>query len=201
MLRLPPLLLVPLLVRLPVPLLVLGATGVSRPSRTSRFSSWVWCTTSSSTPSCPYSFFSVLKQCAQVATTLVALASGRTSAFCIASCWKTTSLPERRAGSPVQVSPLPRTANETPAMSSSSATARVVFLARSSYAPAQPTQNSQSTSSSDSSSSPTTRTGKSSPLAQSIRALGDMFHGLPLFSRPLNSWFSSVGKFDSTRTW
>ena len=34
-------------------------------------------------------------------------------------------------------------------MFSSSATARVVFLARSSYAPAQPTQNSQSTDSSD----------------------------------------------------
>ena len=31
-------------------------------------------------------------------------------------------------------------------MSSSSATARVVFLARSSYAPAHPTQNSHSTS-------------------------------------------------------
>src|SRR4051794_34128214 len=200
MLRRPPPLVAPSTEPLPEPLPV-GATGVSRPSRTSRLSSWVWCTTSSSTPNWPYSFFSVLKQCAQVATTFFALVSVSPSAFCIASCWNTNSLPDRRAGSPLQVSPLPRTAKETPAMSSSSATARVVFLARSSYAPAQPTQNSQSTSSSDSTSSPTTRTGKSSPLAQSIRAFGDMFQGLPLFSRPLNSWFSSVGKFDSTRTW
>ena len=86
-------------------------------------------------------------------------------------------------------------------MSSSSATARVVFFARSSYAPAQPTQNSQSTDSRDSRSSPTTGTSKSRPLAQSIRAEDDMFHGLPLFSRPLKSWLSSAGKFDSTSTW
>ena len=109
-----------------------GATGVSLPSRTSRLSSWVWCTTSSSTPNWAYSFFSVLKQWAQVETTFLALVSVSTSAFCIASCWKTNSLPARRAGSPVQVSPSPSTANETPARSSSSATARVVFFARSS---------------------------------------------------------------------
>ena len=106
----------------------------------------MWCTTSSETPTCSYSFFSVLKQCAQVATTLVALASLSTSAFCMASIWKTNSLPARRAGSPVQVSPSPSTAKSTPAVCSSSATARVVFFARSSYAPAHPTQNSHSTS-------------------------------------------------------
>ncbi len=50
-------------------------------------------------------------------------------------------------------------------------------------------------------SSPTTLTSKSRPLAQSIRAVGDMFQGLPLFSIPLNSWLSSAGKFDSTSTW
>ena len=33
------------------------------------------------------------------------------------------------------------------------------------------------------------------------RALGAMFQGLPLFSRPLNSWLSSAGKFDSISTW
>ena len=88
--------------------------GVSRPSRTSRLSSWVWCTTSSSTPSCGYSFFSVFRQWAQAVTILVALASFRVSAFSMASCWKTNSLPARRAGSPVQVSPLPSTAYETP---------------------------------------------------------------------------------------
>ena len=86
-------------------------------------------------------------------------------------------------------------------MFSSSATARVVFFARSSYAPAQPTQNSQSTDSSDSRSSPTTGTSKSSPLAQSIRCEDDMFHGLPLPSRPRNSWLSSAGKLFSTSTW
>ena len=86
-------------------------------------------------------------------------------------------------------------------MLSSSATARVVFLARSSYAPAQPTQNSQSTDSSDSRSSPTTGTSKSRPCAQSMRMLGERFHGLPLDSMPLKSWLSSAGKFDSTSTW
>ena len=43
-----------------------------------------------------------------------------------------TGDPARRALSPVHVSPLPRTPKETPARCSSSATARVVFLARSS---------------------------------------------------------------------
>jgi hypothetical protein len=50
----------------------------------------------------------------------------------LASIWKSISLPARRAESPVQVSPSPSTANDTPAVSSSSATARVVFFARSS---------------------------------------------------------------------
>src|SRR3954454_22862731 len=177
-----------------------GATGVSLPSRTRRLSSCVWCTTSSSTPNWEYSFLRVLKQCAQVATTFLAFASLKTSAFCIASCWKTNSLPDLRAGSPLQVSPSPSTANETPARSSSSATARVVFLARSSYAPAQPTQNSQSTSARVSTSVPTCLTSKGRPLAQSIRPDGFMFHGLPLFSRPLKRWFSSDGYDDSIST-
>ena len=83
-------------------------------------------------PSWRYSFFRVLKQCAQVETTFLTLYSLKVSMFCAARPWKTNSLPARRAESPVQVSPLPSTAKETPAMSSSSATARVVFLARSS---------------------------------------------------------------------
>ena len=107
-------------------------TGVSLPSRTSRFSSWVWWTTSSSTPNSLYSFLSVLKQWAQVETTFLTLYSLNVSTFCWARPWNTNSLPARRAGSPVQVSPLPSTPKLTPAMSSSSATARVVFLARSS---------------------------------------------------------------------
>ena len=61
--------------------------------------------------------------------------------FCWASMLKTNSLPRRRAGSPVQASAGPRTAKVTPAVCSSSAIALVVFLARSSSAPAQPTQN------------------------------------------------------------
>src|SRR3954453_3290517 len=157
--------------------------------------------TSSSTPSWEYSFFRVLKQCAQVETILRALVSLNTSAFCIASCWKTNSLPDRRAGSPVQVSPSPSTAKLTPAMFSSSATACVVFFARSSKAPAQPTQNRYSTSSSDSTSAPTCLTSKGRSLAQSIRPDGFMFHGLPLFSRPLKSWLSSDGNDDSISTW
>src|SRR3954470_346875 len=191
------------MLRLPcVPVLPeVSATGVSRPSRTRRLSSWVWCTTSSSTPNSEYSFFKVLKQCAQVETTFLTLVSLNTSAFCMASCWKTNSLPERRAGSPVQVSPSPSTANETPARSSSSATARVVFLARSSKAPAQPTQNRYSTSARVSTSVPTCLTSKGRSLAQSIRPDGFMFHGLPLFSRPLKSPLSSEGKDDSISTW
>ena len=145
----------------------------------------MWCTTSSSTPNWRYSFFSVLKQWAQVATTLVALASLSVSAFSIASPAKTNSLPERRAGSPVQVSPLPSTAKSTPAVCSSSATAWVVFLARSSYAPAQPTQNSHSTSVRSSTSTPTCLTSNGSSLAQSIRAFGRHVPGVALVLQAL----------------
>ena len=108
------------------------ATGTSFLSRTSRLSSWVWCTTSYEPPTCGYSFLIVLKQCAQVTTTLVTPNSPKVDTFCAASVWNSSSLPARRAESPVQVSPSPSTANDTPAVSSSSATARVVFLARSS---------------------------------------------------------------------
>ncbi len=83
-------------------------------------------------PSCGYSFLMVLKQWAQVTTIFVAPTSSSVATFCSASIWKRTSLPARRAESPVHVSPLPRTAKSTPAMSKSSATARVVFFARSS---------------------------------------------------------------------
>ncbi len=106
--------------------------GVSRPSRTSRLSSWVWWVTSSSMPNSRYSLRSVLKQCAQVVTTCLTWYSLNVSTFCWASDWKTNSLPARRAESPVQVSPLPRTPKLMPAMFRSSATAWVVFLARSS---------------------------------------------------------------------
>src|SRR5215469_12671655 len=73
-------------------------------------------------------------------------ASLRVATFCWASIWKTNSLPSRRAGSPVHASAGPSTANFTPAACSSCAVALVAFFARSSSAPAQPTQYRYSTS-------------------------------------------------------
>jgi hypothetical protein len=78
---------------------------------------------------------------------LVTPASLSVSMFCWASMLKTNSLPRRRAGSPVHASAGPSTAKLTPARWSSSAMALVVRLARSSRAPAQPTQKRYSTSS------------------------------------------------------
>ena len=60
--------------------------------------------------------------------------------FCIASIWKMYSLPERRAESPVHSSLGPRIAKSMFARCSSFATARLVFLLRSSNEPAHPTQ-------------------------------------------------------------
>ncbi len=64
----------------------------------------------------------------------------RDMTFSMPSSWNRGSLPRRRAESPVHFSSPPMIANLTPAMWSSSAKALVVFLARSSRAPAQPTQ-------------------------------------------------------------
>ena len=83
----------------------------------------------------------VLKQWGHDATIVRGAASSRVSMFCWASIENTNSLPIRRAGSPVQVSAGPSTAKVTPAVCSRVAMALVVFLARSSSAPAQPTQN------------------------------------------------------------
>ncbi len=60
--------------------------------------------------------------------------------FCMASIWKMYSLPERRAGSPVQFSDGPRMAKLTPARCSSLAIDWVTFLFLSSKLPAHPTQ-------------------------------------------------------------
>jgi hypothetical protein len=60
-------------------------------------------------PNSLYSFLRVLKQCAQVETTFLTLASVERLDVLLGEPWKTNSLPARRAGSPVQVSPLPRT--------------------------------------------------------------------------------------------
>lgn len=119
----------------------------------------MWWMTSYSPPSCGYSFAIVLKQCGQVATIFfddlgffVVVSPSSPSAesspnamfsmatFSWPSCWNSGSLPRRRAESPVHFSSPPMIANLTPAMCSSSAKAFVVFLARSSRAPAQPTQ-------------------------------------------------------------
>src|SRR5690606_28536004 len=169
------------------------------PSSTSLASSWLWWTTSYSPPSCGYSLPSVLKQCGQLATILVAPTSLSVSTFCCASIWKTYSMPSRRAGSPVQASMPPSTANLTPAMCSSSAMALVVFLARSSRAPAQPTQNRYSVPSGSLSS--TTGTSKSTSEIQSRRLSSAIPHGLPLFSRFFSRVLASEGKLDSIITW
>lgn len=83
-------------------------------------------------------------------------------------------------------------------MCSSSATARVVFFARSSNAPAQPTQNRYSASPMSPSN---TGTSKSRSSVQASRSLAFWPHGLPLFSRFLNMPFSSLGNDDSIITW
>ncbi len=114
----------------------------------------MWWMTSYSPPSCGYSLAMVLKQCGQVETMRFAdfgffVDSSSSSSpnamfsmatFSWASCWNSGSLPRRRGESPVHFSSPPMIANLTPAMCSSSAKALVVFLARSSRAPAQPTQ-------------------------------------------------------------
>ncbi len=114
-------------------------------------------------------------------------------------------MPRRRAGSPVHASIGPSTPNFTPAMCSSSATALVVFLARSSRAPAQPTQNRYSRSSGTFSSMSRTSIGSTSREASSsihsARFVSGTPHGLPLFSRFLSMTPASEGKFDSIMTW
>ncbi len=86
----------------------------------------------------------VLKQCGQLATTVctpcTSRAEVRVVTFSSASIWNRYSLPARRAGSPLQVSCEPSTANGTSAWRSSWAMARTTRRLRSSNAPAQPTQ-------------------------------------------------------------
>ena len=77
--------------------------------------------------------------------------------------------------------------------------ALVVFLARSSSAPAQPTQNRYSTSAPSFPS--TTGTSKSTSLIHSSRLSSFRPQGLPLFSRLRSIEPASVGKADSISTW
>ena len=102
------------------------------------------------------------------------------SMFCCAWFWNRYSLPSRRAGSPVQDSAGPSTAKLTPAGASRRAIDWVVLRARSSSAPAQPTQNRYSTSSGIVPS--TTGTSKSRPSVHSRRFAGPSPHGSPRFS-------------------
>ena len=92
----------------------------------------------------------------------------------------------------------------TPAVSSSSTMARVVFLPSSSKVPAQPTQNRYSVSAKLVMSSPKTGTVRPSRRASSIQVTRSESlrpHGLPFASRFLNIPVSSEGKSDSARTW
>ena len=70
-----------------------------------------------------------------------ARARSNVATFCSASIWNRYSWPIRRAGSPVHFSRAPRIAQSMPAASAARATLWVVFFARSSNAPAHPTQN------------------------------------------------------------
>jgi len=79
------------------------------------------------------------------------------------------------------------------------AIASVVFLARSSNAPAQPTQNRYSTSGSIVPS--TTGISKSSSVIQSARRAWPIPHGSPLFSRFRSMHVASTGNADSISTW
>ena len=81
-----------------------------------------------------------LKQCGHCVMIFVTPIELNVSTFCIASIWKMYSLPERRAWSPLQSSLGPRIAKSMPARWSSFASARLVFLLRSSKLPAQPTK-------------------------------------------------------------
>src|SRR5581483_647507 len=103
----------------------------------------------------------------------------------------------RLAGSPVHVSSLPRIAKLTPASCNSVATARVVFFALSSKAPAQPTQKRYSNESTSSA----LGIGKSRPLVHSSRVLGAAPQGFPLASRLRSIAPASLGNELSIITW
>ena len=77
--------------------------------------------------------------------------------------------------------------------------ALVVLRARSSRAPAQPTQNRYSTSGSILPSA--TGTSKSSSVIQSARRAWPIPHGSPLFSRFFSMPAASTGNADSISTW
>jgi hypothetical protein len=101
------------------------------------------------------------------------------SMFCIASIWKMYSLPDRRAGSPVQFSDGPRMAKSSPARFMSLAMATETFWFLSSKLPAQPTQYRYSWSKLSPGSTIVT---SSSLEAQEARSLCDRPQGFDEFS-------------------
>ena len=106
------------------------------------------------------------------------------------------SLPERFAGSPVQVSSKPRTANFIFVSFRILANERITPLYLSSKLPAQPIQKRISASSPLATTSESI--GISKPSAHNILSLGENFHGAPLFSILLIIPVSSAGAFDSS---
>ena len=171
------------------------AAGLSRPSRTSSASIWVWWTTSYPPPKSGYSLPRVLKQCGQVVTILVTPASPSVSTFCLANAWNVYSSPIRLAGSPVQRSRAPRIAKSTPASLSSFAVEIAPILARSSKAGAQPTQKRTGGGA-----SPGCRTRTSRPAVQSSRSMGELPHGLAVRSRSRSMVAPGAGNRDWTMT-
>lgn len=111
----------------------------------------------------------------------------------VAACiWYKNSLPARFAGSPVQLSSLPKTANFVPLACKIRAMAFVMRLARSSKLPAQPTQNNTSGVSPAAVISAIVGTFNSLLMTslysfrQSPRVAAGNAHGAPLFSMLLN---------------
>src|SRR5438034_8951934 len=88
----------------------------------------------------------VLKQCGQLAITFVTPYFENVAMFCCACTCQRYSFPIRRAGSPLQVSSVPRIANETPAARRTCTSARATFWLRRSTDAAQPTKYSHSAS-------------------------------------------------------
>src|SRR5690606_9864277 len=82
----------------------------------------------------------VLKQWGQAVTIVFTPYPFNTSILVTACIWNRNSFPARLAGSPVQLSSVPKTAKETPALSKIFTKAFVILFALSSKLPIQPTQ-------------------------------------------------------------
>ncbi len=96
--------------------------------------------TSASKPSCGYSFLMVLKQWGQPVRTFLTAYFWKVLMLASACVWKRYSLPMRRAGSPLQVSSLPRMAKSIPADCRILTIDAATFWLASSKLAAQPTK-------------------------------------------------------------